>query len=304
MKYTKKLFILYLLFNFTISPILASDKIDDTIDGTIKAKYNTKKIEDDLLPALPDNLPYFDDEAFTPSDKPSPLTTPQPKSQQIKQTHIQQAVAAPVVDTNNTYLKNNIKSAIVVPKGKKFHVKLQTAVSDRTPAGTKISFVSLYPETSRYITIPAGTVFYGKVTDSHPPQLSANGGLIVIEADEMIYKNVRYRIDAKISIANGKKIFLNNIKGPRKYWQNMGKSTQKGHAFYNKMWKKTKGLAKNANRVEIILTPFTFLCGTVVYAANIIASPALALFSKGGSISIPKNAIFTIQLTEDTLIMK
>ena len=95
-----------------------------------------------------------------------------------------------------------------MPKGKKFKVRITSQVSDRTPAGTRLSFVSRYPETATYVTIPSGTVFKGKVTDSHPPNITGNGGLIVIEVDEMVYKGKTYKIDAKISVANEKRIFL------------------------------------------------------------------------------------------------
>ena len=210
----------------------------------------------------------------------------------------------PKVNTTKPAYNKNIKSTYVIPKGKKFHVRLQQTISSSTPVSSKISFVNRYPETSTYITIPAGTVFKGRISDSHPPQITGNGGLIVINVDKMVYNGKTYEIDAKISVANDKRIFLNNIKGKRMYLRSIPQSIKPGARFFKKMWRKTKNLAKNENGVEIILTPFTFLTGTVVYAVNFVTSPVLALFYKGKSITIPAGALFTIQLREDAVLQK
>ena len=182
---------------------------------------------------------------------------------------------------------------------KKEHTFFQT-----TPEGTRISFVSTYPETSTYVTVPAGTVFKGRISDSHPPYITGNGGLIVIKVDQIIYKGRAYDIDAKVSIANGKHIFFNNIKGKRMYFQSIPKALKPGTKFFKKMWRVTCNLAKNESGVEIILTPFSLLTGTVVYALNLATSPVLAIFYKGKSITIPSGSPFTIQLREDAVLAK
>lgn len=202
---------------------------------------------------------------------------------------------------NNSYYTNNSKT-FLVPKGKKFKVVLSNNISSSTPVGTRISFKSLYPETSRYITIPAGTVFYGKVTDSHPPQYTGNGGLIVIKVTQMVYKGKTYPIEAKVSVADGQRIFFNNIKGERTYLKSIPKAIKPGANYFSKMWKVTKRLAKNESGVEIILTPFSFTAGAIVYVANFVASPVLAIFYKGNSITIPANSKFTIKLSEDAIL--
>lgn len=214
-------------------------------------------------------------------------------------------VSKPVSNTNNnSYYKNNLKSSFVLPKGKKFKVQLLSAISSSTGEGAKVTFQSIYPETATYITIPSGTLFYGKVVDTHGPQWTGNGGLIVIEVNQMVYKGAVYDIDAKVSVANGKHIFLNNIKGKRMYFQSIPKAMKPGTTFFKKMWRVTCNLAKNDNGVEIILTPFSLLTGTVVYAVNFVASPVLAIFYKGKSISIPANSQFTVQLREDAVLLK
>lgn len=295
----KKIISLFLLLNLVGGICFADDRFDDSIDGAIRTKYNTKKIEDDLLPDLPKSLQPFDDytdDAFSPSPIRSQIqntTSPSTKSQ-IKTTQPTRL---------NTYNKNNVRTSAVLTKGKKFRVKLQGSVSDKTAPGTRITFVSQYPESFRYITIPSGTVFKGKVTDSHPPYLSGNGGLIVIEVNELIYKGTAYEIDAKISLADDRHIFFNNIKGKRKYMKNTWNSTSFGSKFLKKTWKSS---CKHVNKggAEILLAPFTLAGGLVVYCANVISSPVLALFTKGGSISIPSGSRFVIQLRDDAVILK
>lgn len=230
-------------------------------------------------------------------------TNPPPK--QVPNTTQTKTVSQKPVNTaNNSYYKNNLKNAIVLPKGKKFKVQLAQSVSSNSPVGTNVKFTSLYPETTTYVTIPAGTSFYGKITNSHKPQITGNGGLIEIDVTRMTYKGRTYQIDAKVSVANGKRIFFNNIKGQRMYLRSIPKTMQPGSKFFGKMWKVTKKLAKNESGVEIILTPFSLLTGTVVYAVNAVSSPVLAIFYKGKSITIPANSKFTIQLQEDVSLIK
>ena len=275
----------------------------------VQCPFSFAKDELPDLPALPD----FDSvmapdgiDAFAPSSTPAQVapketvstTTPAPSTVQknnVSQTTkpvskqpstppstvvTQPAVIPqkPVNTANNSYYKNNLKNSYVVPKGKKFKVRLQQTISDKTPEGTRISFVSVYPETSTYITIPSGTIFKGKISD--------------------------YEIDAKVSVANGKRIFLNNIKGKRQYFQSIPKAMKPGNRYFKKMWRVTCNLAKNDSGVEIILTPFSLLTGTVVWAVNFVTSPVLAIFYKGKSITIPKDSPFTIQLREDAILLK
>ena len=66
------------------------------------------------------------------------------------------------------------------------------------------------------------------------------------------------------------------------------------------MWKSTKKLAND--NVTMIFSPFTLATGIIVLGAGAISSPVLALFSKGGNISIPANSAFEIKLLEDTIL--
>lgn len=319
----KVLSLLLMVLYLNSGTCFSLEYIDDSIDKSLRDKYDTKKIETDLLPELPKNLPDFDDniqsdaDIFAPSAAPPQKAADMPaeaeQTQKPPVTNVSKTPATPpavqekpAVQTKPAVTKTTQKTAatapkisIKMPKGKKFKVRITSQVSDRTPAGTRLSFVSRYPETATYVTIPSGTVFKGKVTDSHPPNITGNGGLIVIEVDEMVYKGKTYKIDAKISVANEKRIFFNNIKGKHQFWKGLVKSTTPGYNFFKKMWRCTCKYWKNDNGVEILLTPITFVSGTVVYVLNIAASPVLAIFSKGGSITIPKNADFVIQLRED-----
>lgn len=294
-------------------------------------------LDDELpdLPTLPSLEIYTDEpiDAFSPSETPAQIapkktqqTTVQPSSNISKpavkpstkpaakpstnqaakpsKTSVKTPSKSVVNNTKNSYYKNNLKNSYIVPKGKKFKVRLAQSISSNTPEGTRISFKSVYPETARYITIPTGTIFKGRITNSHPPYITGNGGLIVINVDQMIYNGHAYEIDAKVSVANGKRIFFNNIKGKRMYFQSIPKAMRPGTKFFKKMWRVTCNLAKNESGVEIILTPFSLITGTLVYAVNLVVSPVLAIFYKGKSITIPADSQFTIQLREDVHILK
>ena len=66
------------------------------------------------------------------------------------------------------------------------------------------------------------------------------------------------------------------------------------------MWAKTKKYFKPG--IEIVFSVITFANGSVVYAANIVASPVLAIFTKGGKLSIPKYSHFEIKMLKDAII--
>ena len=100
---------------------------------------------------------------------------------------------------------------------------------------------------------------------------------MVIRVNKIVYNGRTINIDAKITIANQKHIFFNNIKGKHQYWKNAKKSTTKGKKVYDRMWAKTKKYFHPG--IEIIISPIAFVTGTVVYVANIAVSPVLAIFS-------------------------
>ena len=148
--------------------------------------------------------------------------------------------------------------------------------------------------------MPENPRFVGVISDSHSPQLTGNGGLVVIRIEKVIINGRTQEVSGKVTKANYKRIYFNNIKGKRKYWSNLAKSIAPGKRFNDKMWKSTKKLASEG--VTFIFSPFTLASGLIVFGANIVASPVIAIFSKGGSISIPADTAFRIKLTEDVTI--
>ena len=124
--------------------------------------------------------------------------------------------------------------------------------------------------------------------------------MVVIRIEKLIINGRTQEVSGKVTKANYKRIYFNNIKGKRKYWSNLAKSIAPGKRFNDKMWKSTKKLAGEG--VTFIFSPFTLASGLIVFGANIVASPVIAIFSKGGSISIPADTAFRIKLTEDVTI--
>jgi len=188
----------------------------------------------------------------------------------------------------------------VLKKGTKIKLKLMNNVSDKTRKGTQLTFTSLYPVTTTYFTIPTGTTFQGEVVNSHPPQFSANGGLVVIKIDSVILNDGIVPINAYVTKAGSKHVFFNNIKGKRKYGKSMYSSTKPGRHFFGKMMGVTKNLATDGS--SIVVAPFSIAAGVVGLGGNFIISPALALFHKGSSISLNKDSIIEVKLVQDVFI--
>ncbi|MBR1943470.1 hypothetical protein IJ843_07025 [bacterium] len=283
-----KLFITFISILYLCLPTFAAFDIDTSVDSEIRKKYNPKKIEQDLLPPLPDNLkndiPLKSNENFSKSAvKPSSSNTSN------------QTMPLKEVKTFNAKGQN-----ITLKKGTKFTVRLTSGISDRLTAGTKIYFRLSKPIKTRYFSLSENTRFVGVITDSHTPQMSGNGGLIVIKVDRVTVNGKSQEINAKVTKANSKKIFFNNIKGKHTYWKGVANSIKPGKRFYDKMWATTKKLAND--NVTVIFSPFTLITGVVVIGVNVIGSPLFAMFTKGGSISIPADSPFELKLLEDVTI--
>ena len=300
----RKILGLFLLLSFCITSCYAELVVDDSIHSKIVKDYN---LED--LPELPSNLQNSSvDTIFTPNEfDTEPTSKYNPQSQKTETSSgIKNETPQPskvktepvVVNSNN----NHTYSAVTIKKGKKFKAINTSALSDSIKKGSTITFVTTAAETSKYITIPKNTVFKGEVIDSHKPNLTGNGGLLVIKVTQINYNGGWYPVNAKITLANHKKIFFNNIKGKRMYWKNAKDKTKFGKKTYDKMWAKAKKYFKP--NIEVVITPIAFVTGTVVYAANIAVSPVLAIFTKGGSLSIPKNSAFEIKFLEDAVFYK
>jgi len=255
-------------------------ELDTSVDDEIRRNYNPSALEQSL-PALPKVSPTQTTSTQTP---PKTLPEIQPAKPQIG-----------VKKLPNSKIDKS--TAIRIPKGTKFKVRSSAYLSDTTRAGARLSLTSLQPVTKRYVTIPSGTVFNAVVTNSHPPQASGNGGLLEIAVDGMRYNGRTYYAQGKITKANHKKIFVNNIKGKRQYWKNVGNQIDKGQNFYKKTRRVSNKMTDNP--ITLILAPVPTVVGMGVYAVNLVGSPIFSIGSKGGRLSIPAGSEFEIKLLED-----
>lgn len=261
-----------------------SIELDLSVDEEIKKKYDTSKLEQEVLPPLP----KIDANKATSTPSKTNTTTSIPKS------------TPTYTSTVPTITKVDKKDAIKISKWTKFQTRSNQKISDWSAKGSTVSFTSYAPVYKKYITIPSGTVFKGIVVDSHRPQITGNGGLVEIRLTSMIYKGKTIPINAKITKANTKKIFFNNIKGEHQYWKGVGKQIDKGQNFYQKTRNASSKLANNP--IGIIISPIPVIVGWGSYAVCTVASPITGLFSKGGNISIPAGSNFEIKLLDDAYI--
>lgn len=286
MKMTKYLqkFILIILAILTVNLPAMALELDLSVDEEIKKKYNTSKLENDVLPALP--------KIETTTKKIQTNTSTQQTTQPPK-------TLPTITTTPPTITPVDKSNAIKISSWTKFQVKSNQLISDWSKEGSTISFTSTSPVYKK-VTIPTGTIFYGTVTDSHRPQITGNGGLIVLKITSMKYNGKTFPIEAKITKANSKKIFFNNIKGKRQYWKGVANQVDKGEAFYKKTRQASNKLADNP--IGWIISPVPTIVGIAGYAVTTATSPVFAIFYKGGNISIPAGSPFEIKLLEPAYI--
>ena len=262
----KKILAIFLLFCFADVSVLAID-FDSSIDESIRQEYN---VEDYNLPALPSSTPTAVNEKSVSSSASVPIYSP----------------------TGKIY---------ILKRGTQIDLSSKSAISDWQKKGSKVSFSASHGVTTKEgAIIPAGTIFKGTITNSHTPSLTGNGGLIELKIDEIYYNGLMSKIESKVSLANSKKVFFSNIKGKRSYWKNYSKAMTPGRKVF--------GAAQSCAAIMApipvvnILAIVPLACGAVVYTVNFIAAPVIAIFSKGGSLSLPSGTRFRIKITGDTEI--
>ena len=297
-----KKFLLLLLTLIGCSMPIFAFELDTSVDDEIRKNYDSSKLEDEVLPALPNVLSNP-----TPTSKPNYTSSPttQKTSTGVPKTNIDTDYTTSPVRTTPKLTGvngNDSYTAIKIPRGTRFKVKSQTKLSDWNTAGARATLVSTEPVTKRYITLPTGTTFKAVIEDSHQPNFGGNGGLIKLKADSVIINSNSHSVDAKVVKANNKKIFLNNIKGQRGYAKGIANNVNKGQQFYNKSRRTSAKLSSNP--FGTIISPIPTIVGAVGYGVNFIASPITALWSKGSHISLPAGTNYTIKLREDLYLYK
>jgi hypothetical protein len=248
-------------------------ELDMSVDEEIKQKYNTTKLEDEILPALP-NITKTTPQTSS-SSKNTNYSTTAPKITQLSQ-----------------------EEGFKISKRTKFQAKSTQKLSDYSKKGTQVRFTT--PVAKPYITIPAGTKIYGTVINSHKPQITGNGGLIIVEITGINYNGKNYELNGKITKAADKKIFFNRIKGKRGYIAGVKTQIDKGDKFYAKTKKISNRMSSNA--FLVILSPVPKGVGFIGSAVCTIISPITGLSAKGKDISISSGSSFEIKLLEPAYV--
>ncbi len=257
-------------------------ELDMSVDEEIRKKYDSSKLENTVLPPLPK------------------IDNSQNKTIPINNTTTQQTTSIPkVTPTYTTEVRPQItpadkKAAIKIFRWTTFETKSNQKINNWLSVGSSVSFTTTAPVYKKNITIPTGTIFKGTITDVHKPQATGNGGLVVIKITSMTFNGKTYPVNAKITKANAKNIYLNNIKGQRQYWANAGKQVDKGEAFYQRARKTSTKLANNP--IGIIISPIPTIVGVAGYTVSTAISPITSIFAKGGNVSIPTGSSFEIRL--------
>ncbi len=273
-----KKFILYLLIVIISTLPVFSLELDLSVDEEIRKKYNSNKLNEEILPSLP-----------------STSSTPSKGIQ--KNTNV--PISTPLY-TQNTTTVVNYKTGAKIPAWTKFQVKSNVKINNWLSKGSSVSFTSTSPVYKKEVTIPAGTIFSGVISDIHNPQASGNGALVEIKINFVKLNGKTIPINGKITKANGKNIFFSNIKGKHQYLSSVNKQIDKGENFYNKSRKLSAKFASNP--VGVVLSPVPTVIGWAGYAVCTIASPVTGLAGKGGTVSIPAGSAFEIKLLDNVYL--
>ena len=296
MKFNVKYTLILIILGMLMPNLGHAIDLDETVDDEIRKNYNPSKLVEDTdftNSALDKSLEA--DQIKAPDENLPSLPNITKYGNSTKQSDVKNTTITPQT-SYKPYTGGNIK----IKKGKSFNVISSQAISDWQVKGTKVKFKTNINTHGKGYTIPLGTVFQGEIIESHKPQITCNGGLVVIRINSMIYKGQTVPVKAYITRADDKKIFLNNIKGDRTYLKTMWTKGNWGRTLFNKMLTMTISLGSDGT--TCILAPFPIAYGTICLSANAITSPISAFFSKGGKVSIPAGSNFRIKLLEDTYI--
>ncbi len=265
-------------------------ELDMSVDEEIRKKYDSSKLENAVLPPLPkiDNT----------QNKTTSINNTTTTTQQT--TSIPKATPTYTTEGKPQISPADKKAATKIFRWTTFETKSNQKINNWLSVGSSVSFTTTAPVYKKNITIPTGTVFKGTITNVHKPQATGNGGLVVIKITSMSFNGKTFPVNARITKANAKNIYLNNIKGQRQYWANAGKQVDKGEAFYQKTRKTAAKLANNP--IGIIISPIPTIVGVAGYTVTTVISPITSIFAKGGNLSIPAGSNFEIRLNESTYI--
>lgn len=280
----KKVFIAYLLFMLSTNYAYAFD-LDMTVDDEIRKNYNSSKLVNDT---------------HTQMDEESLPSLPEISKYDKQNETVNQVIDKEISVKNSVQNSNIISNTVKISKWTSFNVVNSTKISDWLVKGNTVKFYTKSPIVKRKYTIPANTVFTGEILEVHRPQITCNGGLVVIRVRSMTYKGKTIPINAYITRADDKIIFLNNIKGERTYLKTMWQKGNWGRTLFGKMLNLTVDLGGEGS--TLLLSPFPFAYGTICLGLNTLTSPICAFFSKGGHVSIPSGSSFRIKFLDAAYI--
>jgi len=274
------------VFLFFLTPFGHAFDLDETVDDNIRKNYNSDKIIND----------YRLETTKQKSNSLKEVDNTLPELPEIAKTKNKQQQHHTKTPQISPYTKGNTK----IHAGTVFEVSNIAQISDWQKKNTYVQFKTRKIKHGWHYTIPQGTIFKAEIVDSHQPQISCNGGLVVIRIYSIIYKGQTIPVNGYVTVADDKKIFLNNIKGKRTYLTTLYKKGKWGRSLFGRMFNLTVSLGKDGS--TFLLSPFPLLYGTVCLGANTIISPVTAFFSKGGHVSIPAGSNFKIRISEDLYI--
>lgn len=301
----KKLLITAIIQAMVFLPVFAID-LDYTVDDDIRKNYKVDEVKINNTTPATKSTNTSKSISNTTVKTTAPVSTQKketlPKLPELPKTITNTPVQTSTPTTRSVITRTQQKKYSVIPLRKNTEIDITNinAISDKQKKGTNIVFVSQKPIKTPYYTIPQGTKFVGRITNSKTPQITGNGGLVSIEVITIILANQYQHIDTRITKVNGEKIFFENIKGERTYIKNTINKGKWGRNTFHKMNKLSSNLIQD--KTTVILAPFTFLYGGVMGCISTVTSPVISIFCKGGHVNIPVNTSFRIKFIKDAKV--
>ena len=218
---------------------------------------------------------------------------------------IKQYGSYPVMNTFNE-VNNELSSleldTVKVDKSKKFIVQSLQPMSSSSPIGTVVNFKSVRSETLIPGAQPTEVIFTGQIIENNPPRLVGRSSTLKLKIDTMKVGNITYHTVAYISRMGKKMVMTGVLTGNPIYMENLADTANRGTITIDKVYKDPCKF--HCESIKSPIRPLYYLGGAVLQVADLLLSPVICVFKRGGEIEIHQYTSFEIKLEDSVSLLK
>ena len=187
-------------------------------------------------------------------------------------------------------------------KSKKFIVQSLQPMSSSSPIGTVVNFKSVRSETLIPGAQPTEVIFTGRIIENNPPRLVGRSSTLKLKIDTMKVGNITYHTVAYISRMGKKMVMTGVLTGNPIYMENLADTANRGTITIDKVYKDPCKFY--CESIKSPIRPLYYLGGAVLQVADLLLSPVICVFKRGGEIEIPQYTSFEIKLEDSVSLLK